>query len=192
MTETALPGVYSYGKVVARVITAVGDLTDTGDTYPDAVPLSALGSITFTPAVGSRVVAGAGSSTLVQQRAITCDLDANGYLSLRGQPGVWLYTGVWTVTFSGAIGSAAFQIEVTTAHTEISPLDLFAVLPYSPPSGTAVTTMIVPASPSDTQVLMWSSTSGAITWSGIVLKSPNGTRYALSVDDSGVLQTTVQ
>lgn len=127
MTETPLPGIYTYGKVVARVISAVGDLTSSGDDYPDALPVTATNAITFIPASPSRVVSGSGSSIFVQQVPISCDLDADGYLSRNGQQGVWLYTGVWAVQFSSAVGIAPFQITVTTAHTDLAPLDLFAV-----------------------------------------------------------------
>lgn len=164
MTETPLPSVYTYGRVIGRIITAVGDLTSAGDVYPDAVPVSSIGGVTFIPAVGSQTVTTVSPSTLVQHRSIVCDLDVNGNLSLNGQIGVWLYTGVWAVSFSGEIGVTAFQIEVTVAHTISAPLDLFSVAPYIPVTGTAVTTLVVPASPSNGRVLMWNAAVGGLVW----------------------------
>ena len=182
MTETALPNVYTYGRVVGRVITAVGDLTDSGDPYPDAVPVVSTGGVTFTPSVRSRIVTGVAPSTLVQHQSITCDLDADGNLSINGQIGVWLYVGVWAVSFSPVIGMTSFQIEVTTAHTDSSPLDLFAVAPYMPSSGSSVTTMLVPSGPSDGQSLVWSSSSGSLVWGSDGIR--NGLGYWTLLADS--------
>lgn len=132
---TVLPPEIAYGKVEARLLQAVADAGD-ADRLPDAVP--AVGTIRFAPKNQIIRVAGA-EPTVVAKQPITCSIDAEGYLSdLQGGRGVWLVTGVYTVTYT--LPSAFLpphDIEVTAGHNDDTPLDLVAAMPPGGPILTA-------------------------------------------------------
>lgn len=163
MTE-ALPSAYTYGRVVARFLRAVGDGTDV-DTLPEAEP--ATGKVTFRPIEVDRIVPDttAAPTPIITHNPIECMLDGGGYLSRNGMPGVWLWTGQWSVVLDVAgLARTGWTIEVTTAHTDLAPLDLWQSQPYVPPTGVTVTTMLVPANPVDGHGLIWSAAAGGLAW----------------------------
>ena len=160
----ALPTAYEYGRVIGRFLRAVGDGEDV-DVVPEAVP--ATGTVTFTPIVTSRILidASAEPSPLITHESITCDLDAYGHIARNGVRGVWLWTGEWTVSFNvSGMSRTPFPILLSTAHTDIAPLDLWEAAPYTPPAGATVTTMLVPTNPTDRYVLKWSAASSSLVW----------------------------
>jgi hypothetical protein len=161
--ETPLPAAYKFGQVVARVISAVGDVSADGDPYPDAQPITGKGKIRFVPKASGQVVAGQdGPSTQVLHQPVSADLDDDGYLALNGERGVWLYAGVWTVVPDGKV-SPSFGIVVTAEHTAEHPLDLWAETPFTPDPGQPVTTLVVPPGGQPGQTLVWGS-AGELEW----------------------------
>ena len=165
----ALPTAYEYGRVIGRFLRAVGDGEDGDgedvDAVPEAVP--ATGTVTFTPIITSRILIDASvePSPLITHEPITCELDAYGHIARNGVRGVWLWTGEWTVSFNvSGMSRTPFPILVSTAHTDIAPLDLWEAAPYTPPAGTTVTTMMVPTNPTDGYVLKWSAASSSLVW----------------------------
>ena len=160
----ALPTAYEFGRVIGRFLRAVGDGEDV-DSVPEAVP--AKGTVTFTPITTSRILIDSSSepSPLITHEAITCTLDAYGHISRNGVRGVWLWTGEWNVAFNvSGISRTQFPILVTNAHTDVAPLDLWEAVPYTPPAGATVTTMLVPSNPTDGYVLKWSAASSSLVW----------------------------
>ena len=179
----ALPTAYEYGRVIGRFLRAVGDGEDV-DAVPEAVP--ATGTVTFTPIITSRILIDASvePSPLITHEPITCELDAYGHIARNGVRGVWLWTGEWTVSFNvSGMSRTPFPILVSTAHTDIAPLDLWEAAPYTPPAGTTVTTMMVPTNPTDGYVLKWSAASSSLVWGA----SASGPLDA-STTDKGVVQ----
>jgi hypothetical protein len=146
-----------FGHVVGRVIRAVGDTDADPDSDPEAIPVTGKGLVRFTPLELTRVVTGTVPSTWVQQETIAADLDSDGFLALSGERGLLLWPGAWKVSAgsASAFSFPQFTIEVTAAHTADSPLDLWTSAPYSPPSGTTVTTLVVPAGAAAGQILGW-------------------------------------
>lgn len=188
----ALPTAYEYGRVIGRFLRAVGDGEDV-DAVPEAVP--ATGTVTFTPIVTSRILIDASDepSPLITHESITCDLDAYGHIARNGVRGVWLWTGEWTVSFNvSGMSRTPFPILVTTAHTDLAPLDLWEAAPYTPPAGATVTTMLVPTNPTDGYTLVWSASSGGLVWalpsSGVIAHKAThatGGTDALTPEDIG-------
>ena len=157
--STALPDDLAYGYVTGRFVLAVGDGTDV-DVLPDARPATKL-TVTFTPAqVMHRV---ATPATTVLRAPTPCQVGDDGYLRETDAadgtvgdddppppPGVWLITGVYRVTFGGLSTHAipaAFDIEVTAAHTEASPLDLTTAAPVVPTPAAPVNALEVSGTP---------------------------------------------
>lgn len=128
---TTLPPELQYGHVVGRVILAVADSGD-ADTYPDAVP--AQGTVTFTPK-NPEIRVGEPDPVVVLKQKIVCTIDSAGYLTdPDGRRGVWLVTGVYTVSYSFTAASLpAHDIVVGVEHTQASPLDLTLALPPGGP-----------------------------------------------------------
>ena len=161
ISPPALPASYSWGFVVGQVIHAIADTTADVDRLPQA--RAATGTIRFEPLETLRKVT-AEPAAFVAHEVVTATLGATGEMvDAEGQVGIWLVTGDYRVSF--ALSGAAipsFNIAVTAAHTLVAPLDLVTVSPYTPPTGSAVTTLLVPAGPAEGQVLGWAS--GALTW----------------------------
>ena len=157
MTEQLPSDFLPFGHVVGRVIRAVGDTDADPDSDPEAIPVTGKGMVRFTPLELTRVVTGTVPSTWVQQETIAADLDSEGFLALSGARGLLLWPGAWKVSAgsSSAFSFPTFTIEVTSAHTADSPLDLWTAAPYRPPSGATVTTLVVPAGAAAGQVLAW-------------------------------------
>lgn len=180
ITPPALPASYSWGFVVGQVIHAIADTAGDVDRLPQA--RAATGTIRFEPLETLRKVT-AEPAAFVAHEVVTATLGTTGELvDADGQVGIWLVTGDYRVSF--AITGAAipgFNITVTDAHTLVAPLDLVTVGPYTPPTGAAVTTLLVPAGPAEGQVLGW--VSGALTW---VSAPPPGAHTHTIADTAGL------
>ncbi len=123
-----MPTDVTYGKVTGRFLTAVGDGPD-GDTLPDAAVPTGL-TVKFTPKAG--VFKTTSPSVTVVPKPITCTLDTDGnLLDPQNVFGVWLIAGLYSVTYAGAsdFTLSGHEVEVTTAHTALSPLDLTVAMP---------------------------------------------------------------
>lgn len=153
MAEPKLPSEYKFGLVTARAIRAVGDMGPEDDPYPDGPPVKLDKAVTFTPADRWRLVPGDPSQRVIQE-AIVADLDDDGCLSLNGQRGLWLYHGLWHVRFAGELGWDGMDIQVTAEHTQDHPLDLWTAAGYVPAPSVTVTTLLVPATVADGDVLI--------------------------------------
>ena len=153
MSEPKLPSEYKFGLVTARAIRAVGDMGPEDDPYPDGPPVHMDRAVTFTPADRWRLVPGDPSQRVIQE-AIVADFDADGFLSLHGQAGLWLYAGVWHVRFADELGWDGIDIQVTAEHTRDHPLDLWTAAGFVPAPSVTVTTLLVPASVADGDVLI--------------------------------------
>lgn len=133
---TTMPAEITYGHVTGRFIAAWTDGPDAGRT-PGPRPLEGL-TVKITPKVQTRRLAGS-APVLVATMPVTCKVDADGRLiDEQGNPGVWLVTGVYGVTYSHpAVSIPAHDIEVTDTHTEAAPLDLVTAMPPGGPVLTA-------------------------------------------------------
>lgn len=120
-----------YGYVRGRFLSVIGDTASDEDRLPDAIPAS--GTVTFTPVAPIRIVDGTPPITAIA-RPVTVEVDSVGDIrDPAGNPGVWLVTGQYTVSFSFVgVTLPAFPIEVTSAHTAESPLDLTLAAPIAP------------------------------------------------------------
>lgn len=152
-----LPSGYEYGRVVGRLLIGTGDSADAGE-LPDARPAAGV-RVRFAPTVASRVVPGTPPSPKVLHSTVECSIDATTGDLIgpdKTSAGVWLWTGVWQVSFTGET-IAPYLIEVTAAHTADNPLDLFVAEPYVPPAGTTLQVVPVPAGIADGQTLMYAN-----------------------------------
>lgn len=133
---TTMPAEITYGHVTGRFIAAWTDGPDAGR-LPDPRPLEGL-TVKIVPKVQTRRLAGS-APVLVATMPVTCKVDADGALiDEQGNPGVWLVTGVYNVTYSHpSVAIPAHDIEVTDAHTEAAPLDLVTAMPPGGPVLTA-------------------------------------------------------
>lgn len=165
-TVDPLPSTYVYGKVVARVIHAIGDTAEDTDDKPQA--RAAAGKVHFNPRETIRRVTDADYTAIVMHQRETANLSSTGrILDAEGRQGIWLITGVYDVTFEFGAGAKVPPLVITvgTEHTDAAPLDLVTAVPYIPPTGVTVTTLLVPANGADGQVLTWSATSSGLVWS---------------------------
>lgn len=125
----SLPAEIRSGKVVARLVFAAPDSADAGR-EPDEAPVS--GTVTFAPKDPVRKTLEPTPATVLV-KPVTCTLDeqGNGYmLDSQGAMGVWLVTGVWTVTYNLTEGALkSHDIEVTENHTDVFPLYLTTAQP---------------------------------------------------------------
>ena len=131
-TNVTPPPDLTYGYVDGRIILAIGDRSDAGR-MPDPVPADDT-TVTFTPANTILKVTTPTPATVIKQ-PIVCAVDANGYLvDGQGARGVWLVTGTYKVTYSHSRAIIpSHDIEVTTGHTEVAPLDLTTAMPPGGP-----------------------------------------------------------
>ncbi len=184
VTAEPLPSSFtSFGKVVGRVIQLVADTAADTDNKPEAK--GGVGRITFTPKDVIRTTAEVDYPAIVLHATATATLSANGTLTdAENKPGIWLAVGSYTVTFeiTGAPRAIpAVDILVTTGHTDVAPLDLATVVPYVPPTGTVVQTLVVPAGGLEGQVLTleggdlaWITPTGGGSGTGGAVDSVNG------------------
>lgn len=160
-----LPSSFTWGKVVGRIIHAIADTDEDTDDKPQA--RAAVGKVHFTPKdTVQKTPSGSDYHAIVMQGRETATLSASGrILDAEGRQGIWLVSGVWTVSFEVEGGKVpAFDIEVNDTYTDLAPLDLATVAPYTPPTGAVTQTMVVPAGASDGQVLTWDAAEGALAW----------------------------
>lgn len=131
-TNVTTPPDLTYGYVDGRIILAIGDRSDAGR-MPDPVPADGM-TVTFTPANTILKVASPTPATVIKL-PLTYSVDANGYLvDGQGARGVWLVTGTYKVTYSNPIAIIPpHDIEVTTGHTDVAPLDLTTAMPPGGP-----------------------------------------------------------
>lgn len=123
-----------YGYVTGRFVLVVGDTSADADRLPDATPVS--GQLRLEP-VQTRHIATAPTPTTALAANVTLQVDAEGYIvDPAGSRGVWLIAGAYRVTsLFDTVTLPPFLIEVTTAHTQSTPLDLTMAAPTtSPPS----------------------------------------------------------
>lgn len=178
--EEDLPAPYKLGRIVGRVAFAVGDSSQDEDQNPGLVPVVGERLIQFVPAEGTRIVSGTDPVTRVDNRPITADLDAQGDLSRNGQKGVKLWCGVWTCKPASptVLNFEQFEFELTEAHTDEAPLQLWSAAPFVPPEGTVVNTLVVPGGATQGQVLGWGpdglawqdSAAGEVKWADVTGK----------------------
>lgn len=167
MTETPVTTIkWKTGYITARVMQAVGDMTNQYDPYPDLVP--ATGQIKFMPKT-REVVVPSQPSIRVSTEMITAVLDDEGYLSRNGMRGLWLYEGMWHVDAS-SVGANDFDIYVTDKFTEEKPLDLWSYLEVEQPENVTVYNLQVPLGGASGQALVM-GTDGRLAWGNPV---PNG------------------
>ena len=127
-----LPADIDFGYVVMVAALAVGDTADAGSN-PDPVP--ATGTVSFVP-VAKQIISTATPPTMILPQKIDCTFDAGTLVDPQNSPGVWLVVGQYDVSFALSTGSlAGFRIEVTTAHTDVDPLDLTLASPIVVPPG---------------------------------------------------------
>lgn len=126
-----LPAELPFGKVVARLILAVADSSDTGR-LPDATP--AVGTVFFTPSSAIIKTQLPTPATVVKQ-PIECGIDADGFLiDPEGDLGVWLVAGVYNVRYKIPLASVpTHDIEVLATHDDATPLDLTNAMPPGGP-----------------------------------------------------------
>lgn len=138
-----LPSEYEWGFVTGRAIHAIGDTTADVDRFPEARP--GVGRCQFTPLQKLRTVTV--PPTFVIHETVTATLNSDGVLSdVTNQPGIWLITGVYRVTWAVAGGTLpSIDILVTTEHTQENPLDLALQAPYVPPVGVTPQVILIPA-----------------------------------------------
>ena len=143
----------TYGLVLGRWVQIIGDTSVDPDKLPDTIPVT--GSILFTrkQKTTTRLDTTQEDGSYVgiaKQNVIGYLRTVDGELASAADSkdtGLWLVTGIYTVTFSlSGTTWPSFDIEVTTAHTLEAPLDLIAASPYVPPTGAAPVVMMVPAS----------------------------------------------
>lgn len=211
-----LPSTYAYGKVVGRIIYAIGDTAEDADDKPQA--RAAAGTVTFTPMATGAKVTTADYTAIVMNGAVKANLSSSGrILDAEGRQGIWLIQGIYRVDFSftatsdGLRGSLPpFHIEVLPAHTDLAPLDLASAAPASVPEGAVVQTIVLPTGsgimsrnavsgeieyldPDDLAADATVSAKGAVRLSGDLAgtaDSPTVPGLAGKADDTSVLHRT--
>ncbi len=198
VTAEPLPSSYAFGKVIGRIVHLIADTAEDTDDKPQA--RAAAGTVTFTPKDVLRKTSDADYPAIVLHSPETATLSSSGrILDAEGRQGVWLAIGAYTASFAITGASRAsipsFDIQVTTEHTDAAPLDLATVVPYVPPTGTVVQTIVVPSGGTAVQVLVrtvngqlvWADQSGGTGGTGAVasVNGKTGT-VVLSAADIGL------
>lgn len=155
-----LPSEYKFGKVIGRAVHAIADTAADEDHLPEARP--AVGKVTFKPRTSIRKALH-DYSAFVIKGPVTAELDELGrIIDAEGRLGIWLVTGLYEVSWGVDGNISPFEIEVTDAHTDASPLDLVTAAPPQPGPGITVQTLLVPSGAALGQVLGW--TPDGIGW----------------------------
>ena len=186
-TNVTPPPDLTYGYVDGRIILAIGDRSDAGR-MPDPVPADDT-TVTFTPANTILKVASPTPATVIKQ-PIVCSVDANGYLvDGQGARGVWLVTGTYKVTYSHSRAIIpSHDIEVTTGHTEVAPLDLTTAMP---PGGPVLAPSEYAELNGRLTILEAGGGGGGVTGTGSpegVVTAPVGTYYTDTAITNGALR----
>lgn len=140
-----LPTSYKMGKAVGRIIHAVADTPEDEDALPQAKPAS--GKVTFTPQEKQRKVTDENYPAIAMHEQFVSTLNTSGRITdSEGRNGIWLLEGIWRVDFALDAGSIeSFDIQITPEHDDENPLDIATAVPYTPPAGAMVHTMLVPS-----------------------------------------------
>ena len=91
-----------------------------------------------------------------------------------------MLVGEYTVSFTNS-HHPNITIMVTEAHTDLTPLNLGDSVPYVPPSGTTVTTVILPGGAAEGQIVGW--VGGQLAWVSPTLGTDHGALAGLGDDD---------
>lgn len=145
-----MPENFTYGYVVATLITSRGDASDE-DRLPDVVGATQI-KVVFTRLQSQyvhlsppRIISTDKISCAVMPDGnITSDVDDKGNAVPGAVPGVWLVTGRYKVSFGGHAPDQT--IDVLPEHTLESPLNLALTADYTPPPGGTTQTINVPPS----------------------------------------------
>lgn len=188
-TSELLPASYTFGKVVGRIIHLIADTAADADDKPEARP--AAGKIRFYPDQTLSKTVEENYPAIVLRATESVTLDADGYLhDAEGRRGVWMAVGTYRVSFeiTGAPNAVPdFSIAVTSDNDEDDPLDLAVAVPYVPPTGQAVQTVLVPAGGSTGQMLVRTE-SGGLEWRTVVLADTQlGGDLSGTIDDATVM-----
>ena len=162
----------TYGYVIYRELLAIGDTMD-ADNFPDQT--ASTGSVSFLPVGMISHVNGPDEWVVLSRHPIAGQLDPNGYLvDGMGNPGVWLVTGYYDVSFSTQSGLQPFRIEVTSLNDASNPVDLAAEAPLTPDptqvfvvneaAYEAVYTTDVAATVTDPAPAIPGNVSGSVIW----------------------------
>lgn len=156
----------TYGLVVGRWVQIIGDTSVDPDKLPDTIPVK--GSILFTRK--QKTTARLDTTQTDGTYVGIAKQNVTGYLrTVDGElaraadsedTGLWLVTGIYTVTFNlSGTTWPSFDIEVTAAHTAEAPLDLISASPYVAPVGATPVVIMVPAGVPDGYLLAKNGTS---------------------------------
>ena len=183
---TELQGV---GRVVGRFIVVTPDTISDADVYPEA--RGATGTVTFTPS--TKLSKTTDYHAFVGHPSKTFPVDAYGIMQdeeLTG--GVWLREDTYTVSYNLAgLNIASHTIDVTSAHTNETPLVLSLVGPSEPPVGTTLVMLEVPSGPVDGQVLSWSGTTGLVWSAGVPIAVPTASTTVKGISELATSEETV-
>ena len=127
-----LPPEIKYGRIRGRFLRSRSDTASDTDELPDGEPLQ--GTITLSPFLYRQVTQLPKPATILHDPQVF-ELNSGGYLvDPNSVDGAWVPTGIYEVSYSLVGGIIRNHVvEVTTAHTEIAPLDLSNA---KPPDGT--------------------------------------------------------
>lgn len=178
-----LPPSWTFGKITGRLIHAIADTAEDADDRPQA--RAAAGRVRFTPRDTLRKATDVGATAIVTQGAQEAVLSSSGrVLDAEGRQGIWLVTGVWRVEFQLTSGGTvpAFDVEVTTGHTDAAPLDLATAAPFVAPTGTVVQTLLVPSGGTQGQALVRAA-DGSLVWGEVAGGGGSGDTTGLVTDD---------
>lgn len=162
------------GFVVGRILTSRGDSADADKKADTAV---VVGVVIFTPATAYRKL---DSFTAVTHSRIAAELDSHGDLHPKRESsdntgsdtedGIWLPVGTWKVTYLLDPGFGELpehNIEVTEAHTEETPLPLFANMGDAPQPGASYVTMQVPLNGKPGHYLVLNGEGTGLAWGNV-------------------------
>ena len=150
----------SYGYVTCRIIRRVADTPDDADAFPNILP--AEGKVIFTPK--QKNVTASNYSALVLNETIEAPLNSEGYaVRHKGADStlIALVVGTYDVRFNIVSGGdiPPMTVQVTSSHTQETPLDLATIRPPAENASTTVQVISVDSSVEDGSVLIKSGAS---------------------------------